>query len=114
MIRLTKSLSAWGGGDFKAVLKSEIEQIDAELLPLQEGLTTSSYALDSNIHVMIMDASEINDAIRVKVGIFYTGVIAGCSCADDPTPVNEENEYCEVELVIEKPSAKTRISLITD
>ncbi|MDP3483627.1 MAG: hypothetical protein Q8S05_10010, partial [Sulfuricella sp.] len=93
MIRLTKSLNAWGTADFEGILKTEIEQLDAEQLPLQQGLSTSSYALDDKLNVRIISVSEEANLIRAKVGIFYSGIIAGCSCADDPTPVEEQNEY---------------------
>ena len=43
---------------------------------------------------MLLSASEDAGLLRVKAGIFYTGIIAGCSCADDPTPIDELNEYC--------------------
>ncbi|MBZ0310672.1 MAG: hypothetical protein K8I82_31730 [Anaerolineae bacterium] len=112
MIRLTKSLNAWGTADFKDILKVEIEQLDAEQLPLQQGLSTSSYALDDKLNVRIIGVSEEASFIRAKVGIFYTGIIAGCSCADDPTPVEEQNEYCEVQLDINKMTAETTVTLL--
>ena len=42
MIRLTNTLNAWGTPDFKDIFKKEIEQMDAEQLPLQQGLSTGS------------------------------------------------------------------------
>ena len=96
MIRLTKSLNAWGTPDFEDILKAEIEQLGAEQLPLQQGLSTSSYALDDKLNVRIISVSEEASFIRAKVGIFYSGITPGCSCADDPTPVEEQVEYCVV------------------
>ena len=45
-------------------------------------------------------------------GIFYTGVVAGCSCADDPTPVEEQHEYCEVLIEINRATAEAVIRLL--
>jgi hypothetical protein len=114
MIRLTKTLDAWGTPDFKDILKREIEQMDAGQLPLQQGLSTGSYAIDNNLNAMIIGVSEAAGFIRVTAGIFYSGIIAGCSCADDPTPVNEESEYCVVLLEIDKLTAETTIALLTE
>ncbi|MBZ0094841.1 MAG: hypothetical protein K8H75_05580 [Sulfuricella sp.] len=114
MIRLTKSLNAWGTPDFEDILKGEIEQMGAEQLPLQQGLSTSSYALDDKLKVRIIGVSEEARFIRAKVGIFYTGIIAGCSCADDPTPVEEQNEYCVVQLDIDKTTAETTVVLLVE
>ena len=114
MIRLTKSLNAWGTPDFKDILKAEIEQMGAEQLPLQQGLSTSSYALDDKLHALIINVTEEANFIRAKVGIFYTGIIAGCSCADDPTPVEEQTEYCVVQLDINKMTAETTVALLAE
>ena len=114
MIRLTKTLDAWGTPDFKDILKREIEQLDAGQLPLQQGLSTGSYAIDSNLQAMIIGVSEAAGCIHVTAGIFYSGIIAGCSCADDPTPVNEESEYCVVQLEIDKLTAETTVALVTE
>ena len=114
MIRLTKTLDAWGTPGFKDILKREIEQMQAGQLPLQQGLSTGSYAIDSNLQAMIIGVSETAGCIRVKAGIFYSGIIAGCSCADDPTPVNEESEYCVVLLEINKLTAETTVALLTE
>ena len=114
MIQLTQSLNAWGTPDFEGILKAEIAHMGAEQLPLQQGLSTSSYALDDKLNVRIISVSEEANFIRAKVGIFYTGVIAGCNCADDPTPVEEQNEYCEVQLDINKLTAETTVALLAE
>ena len=114
MIQLNKSLTAWATPEFKEVLQHEIEQVDAGLLPLQQGLSISSHVTDRPIQAMVLGVSEEADLIRVKAGIFYTGIIAGCSCADDPTPIAEQNEYCVVEFCIDKLSSLTTVALLTD
>jgi len=114
MIRLPKSLNAWGTSEFKEILKQEIEQLDARQLPLQQGLSASSYVTDRPFQAMIIGASEEAGLIRVKAGIFYTGVIAGCNCADDPSPVDEQNEYCVVQLGIDRKTAETAVMLLAE
>ena len=114
MIRLAKSLNAWGTSDFNDVLKKEIGQLTAEQLPLQQGLSTGSYAIDNQLDVMILGVFEEESFIRATAGIFYAGIIAGCNCADDPTPVNEHSEYCEVRLEINKLTAETTVTLLTE
>jgi len=112
MIRLGKALHAWGTPDFEAVLQQEIAQLDAHELHLQQGLATGNYVTDDPFTAMINSVAELDDMIRVRAGIFYRGVIGGCSCADDPTPVSEINEYCEVLLEIDKATAATAVTLV--
>jgi hypothetical protein len=74
------------------------EHLDTNLLPLQQGLTHSSHANADTLTVTIISSADQPDCIQVKAGLLYTGIIVGCSCADDPTPVDEINEYCEMQF----------------
>ena len=56
--------------------------------------------------------SETDKEILAKVGVFYSGILGGCSCADDPTPVEASNEYREVMLTIDKKTAQASASLV--
>lgn len=112
MIRLENALRAWRTPDFVETLKQEIMQLGPDRLPLQQGLSFGSHVADTPITVMISSVVEREDVIRVRAGIFYQSIIAGCSCADDPTPISELNEYCEVQLDINKSSANTGITLV--
>ena len=114
MPRLPMALAAWNTPDFEGALKREIEATGAGWLPLQQGLSSSSYALDDNISAMIIGVSDEPGCIRARVGIFYSGIIAGCSCADDPTPVEAQAEYCEVRLAIDKATAQTAVTALVD
>jgi len=114
MIQFKRSFSAWATPGFKSVLKQEIEQLSVIELPLQQGLTTGSHALDADIQAMILNVQESEFCIQVKAGIFYKSIIAGCSCADDPTPVDEVNEHCEVLIEIDKMTAEATITLLQD
>jgi len=114
MIQFSKALRAWQSPDFEVVMKEEIERLDADLLPLQQGLSQSSYAKSDKLSARIISVAEEADCLRVKAGLFYTGVIAGCNCADDPTPVDEINEYCEVRFDIDKKTAETTVTLLRE
>jgi len=88
--------------------------MDPTLLPLQQGLSQSSYAIGANIKAIVLGVSEGAGFIRAKTGIFFKGIIAGCSCADDPTPVDELTEYCQVQFDIDKTTAETTVTLLPD
>ena len=111
-MKLPKTLHSWGQADFKKILKDEIQSVDPTLLPLQQGLSRSSYVSDSALSVVVLNVTEETNFIRVKAGIFYTGIIAGCSCSDDPSPTDEQNEYCELQFSINKDTAETGIKLL--
>lgn len=112
MLRLVKSLSAWATPRFTDVLKEELESLDALTLPLQQGLSQSSYAAEDEFQVMIISVAEGPGFIRAKTGVFYGGLIPGCSCSDDPTPASEYSEYCELQVDISKATAETTVMLL--
>lgn len=114
MIRLTKALAAWGTPEFTATLKYELEHLPPDALPLQAGLSASSYVIDRGITAMVIDAREHAGRVRATVGIFYSGILGGCACADDPTPVNENSEYCVVQLDIDRTTAETVATVVNE
>ena len=112
MFQLSKSLHAIGETGFEALLKAEIEELDAGLLPLQQGLSVGGYALNDTFNVMIIKVVEDDKQLDVKAGIFYRGVIAGCSCADDPSPMDVTTEYCEVLFEIDRLTGEATVVLV--
>lgn len=73
MNQFPQSLRAWNTPVFQAVLKQEIEQLDAGCLPLQRGLSSSSYVTDRPFQAMIISVNEEAGLIRAKAGIFTRG-----------------------------------------
>ena len=113
MLRFSNSLSVWGTPAFQEVLKEEIERLDIRELPLQQGLSRGSYSDGKGLSVMIISITDEPTLIRAKTGIFYSSIIAGCSCADDPTPVDDINEYCELQFDIDKTNAEATVTLLS-
>lgn len=112
MIHLPDSVHAWGTPDFDATLKRELAALDPAALPLQQALAVSSQVAEAPIQVSVLAAGEAAGRITVKAGIFYSGLIAGCSCADDPTPMAEQAEYCVVRIDIDLASAEAVVTLL--
>lgn len=112
MFDLPLSLQAWSSDSFEATFKREICSLDADLLPLQQGLEHSNYAVSDKLAVIILSAEQAGTNINIKAGLFYNGIVAGCNCADDPTPVDETNEYCEIFICIDQGTSNSTIELI--
>ena len=83
------------------------------MLPLQQALSHGNFANTDNLDIMILSITDDKSTIQAKVGIFFTSIISGCQCSDDPTPINEENEYCELMLNINKNTSTSTITLLT-
>lgn len=84
-------------------------------LPLQQAVTYGSYVYDDTpISLTLLQQQLSDNQLRIKLGIFFESIIAGCNCADDPTPVETLNEYAEVELSINLKNGDTDCRLIGD
>jgi hypothetical protein len=114
MTKLQDALNAWGRPDFEAVLKKSIAALNGDALPLQQGLTAGSYALDDSIESVILGTTELPGAIEVKAQIFYTSRTPGCACAGDPTVESEQTEQCLVRIRIDKQTAEAAFTLLEE
>lgn len=114
MIHLPDSVRAWGTPAFESVLKREVAALDPTALPLQQALSLSSHVADAPIQATVLAAGEDAGRLRVKAGIFYSGIIAGCNCADDPTPMSEQAEYCVLGFDINLATAEATVTLLPD
>ncbi len=114
MIELTEAIKALEGPHFKRIFKQAIDSLDPALLPLQQVLCHSSYVGTTPHKAVILSSIEEPDQLKIKCGIFYGGIIAGCQCADDPSPADECQEYCEVMILIDKASCAAKITLLEE
>jgi hypothetical protein len=111
---LPRSLAAWNTPAFADTFKREIERIAPACLPLQQGLSGTSAVADAPFSVMLLQASGTAAGLRVKAGVFYAGLLGGCSCADDPTPLAAEPEYCALWIEIARPDGAAQAVLAED
>lgn len=107
-------MQAWGSDAFRQVLKQELERLDASVLPLQQGLARSSAVADDGFEVMVVSVDQCGSQLGVRAGVFYRGVIGGCSCADDPTPMDTIDEYCLLDIRLDIASAHAQITLAAE
>lgn len=111
MPHLPASLHAWDTPAFAVALKCELEHLGGTAFPLQHAAATSSVALDNGIEIMFISARQQGRHILAKVGVFFSGIVAGCACADDPTPVQPQQEYGEFTVSIDMTTASADITL---
>jgi hypothetical protein len=110
---LPLTLAAWQSqpDSFAATLKQELAG-HAKELPLQQALAHSSAVADGAPEIMLLATQMLANSLEVKIGVFFQGIVAGCNCADDPTPVEPLAEYCELRLVIDRTTAATSLQLV--
>jgi len=114
MIDWSELLPALPTPAFRGLLKQAIERLPPSALPLQQAAARGSHAVDRAHTAMILAVTERPDAVCVKAGIFYASIIAGCNCADDPSPVEPLDEYCTLLFEIDRATGRTTVSLAAE
>lgn len=113
IIDLPDSLGVWGSPNFEDVFKNEISHLGNSKLPLQQFLSRGNYACEDDIKVILLSRVKDGSMLRVKAGIFFNSMIVGCSCADDPSPVDKLTEYCELEFEIDRKTARACVKQLS-
>jgi len=106
---LTRSLESFGTPGFDAALREELAALGPDALGLQQALSAGNTALSDGIGIMILHHLETSDTLQVRAGVFFTSILGGCACADDPTPANENAEYCEIEITIDRQTGEALV-----
>lgn len=102
MLYLPAAWHALATPRFDKILKAELESLSVEQLPLQQCMSQCNHVVEQKPDILILGADDIDDEKHIRIGVFFSGLIAGCSCADDPTPVEPITEYCEFLLRMNK------------
>ena len=99
IINFSKSLNSRDTEEFSAVLIDEIMALKTGILPLQQGLTQGDMAAEQPDKVTVLSRKETQQCVNVKLAVYFTEIISGCSCGDDPATLDG---YCEMQLKIDK------------
>jgi hypothetical protein len=111
MLKLSDSLEKCQPGSIDKVLKRELESLPAGSLPLEKCINRCGIIDDSNISVTVINTREYVSGIQARIGVFFTEIVAGCVCGDEPTP---ENAYCEMLISIDRSTGEAKFELILD
>lgn len=117
-LMLPRSAAAWNSAAFRSTLIDEMQTLGPEhpaLQPLlQAGLRQTSAVADIALAAHLLSSRDSDGHVQAHLGLFYAGLIAGCSCADDPSPVDTITEHCELLLDIDLATGRAWVSLRDD
>ncbi|MCK4742563.1 MAG: hypothetical protein KAT25_01950 [Sulfuriflexus sp.] len=99
VINFISTLNSWGESSFNTKLIGDIMALPKNTLPLQKALSQGDMASERPDKISIMSSEETATEINIKLGVFFTEIISGCSCGDDPGSLNG---YCEMQLTIDR------------
>jgi len=92
-------LNSWDSEFFSKNLINEIMALKTGVLPLQHGLTQGDMAAEQPSKISLLKRHETENEYIVKLAVYFTEIISGCSCGDEPATLNG---YCEMLLTMNK------------
>jgi hypothetical protein len=105
-VQLPQCLGLTDADEFKRTLAGALRALPPGTLPLQAGCFQGGWADDRDIAVTVLSASQAPDRITARVGVFFTELVGGCNCHDDPL---EANGYCVLAVAIDRHSGAATI-----
>ena len=109
MLNLYDALAFRDAREFSMQLKHAIEALDASLMPLHRCVSQGGQVDASNMAVTVLGVTTVEDEICARIGVFFTEVVGGCSCGDEPF---ESPVYCELGLTINRQSGDAVFNVI--
>jgi len=98
-IRLRDCRELKDAESFKQRLAAALKALPGGSLPLHTGCEQGGLVDDSNISASVLSVEQDKDRFLARVGIFFTEIVGGCNCNDDPLEVNA---YCVLEVTINR------------
>jgi len=108
-----KTLQSIHTAKFNDEFSRAIKSLSQQQLNLQAALKQGSVALNDELSVMVLAYRDMDDHVEVDTGIFFRSLIAGCNCADDPTPPDTLEEYTEACINISKADGGFNIRFLS-
>ena len=109
--RFASALQDWGTPRFDQTLKNEIEALQAACLPLSRGTGLGGRIDGTDLTVTIFSTLENGQSLQARVGVFFTEIVGGCSCGDEPF---SQPAYCLLKVIIDRQTAFARFELIDE
>jgi hypothetical protein len=103
-VSLPAALGAWGSANFAAILKGELLALGDGVLPLEQGTGQGGLVAAGRRDVTVLEVRDDAASVHARVGAFFSEIVGGCSCGDDPA---ESLVYCEIDVTIDKTTAAT-------
>ena len=112
MLTLNKGYRALMAGDNpKPALRDELRALPDDVLPLQQSLRHGSIALKDELEPLIYACRRTGDDFELDCELFYHSIVAGCQCADDPSPEERLTESVRLLISLRAPDGTAQIRL---
>ena len=108
-LRLVAALQDWDTPRFEQTLKHALEKLAPADLPLSRACNAGGLIEDKRLAVTVISTDAALQAIHVRLGIFFSELVGGCSCGDEPY---SQPVYCQLQVSIDRQTAEASFELL--
>ncbi|MDX9741828.1 MAG: hypothetical protein RBT81_11715 [Gammaproteobacteria bacterium] len=106
MTVLRASAAAWGSSAFTSSLKSELERLRSDVLPIAHVVGAGNRLDDSDLGVIVNEVRDDAANIYARVGVFFAEIVNCTTCSGGSGMCDEA--YCELLVTIDKATGAAR------
>lgn len=106
MTILRAAIGAWGSDAFAATLKTELERLRGDVLPIGHVVGAGNRLDDSDLGIIVNEVRDDAEHIYARVGVFFAEIIACTTCSGGSGMCDEA--YCELLVTIDKADGAAR------
>lgn len=111
MLKLLHTIEEYDPETLIRTLKRELESGVGANLPLDKGASEGGYCDPTDLEVTVLGIKQDNHYLHARIGVFFTEIVANCSCGDEPT---NKPAYCEMLLSIDRATGAATANVIGD
>jgi hypothetical protein len=106
MVTLNESLSTRNTDTFSATLKTELERLRSDVLPIAHIIGEGNRLDDSDLGIIVNEVSDDEAHIIARVGVFFNEIVSCSTCSGGDGMCDEA--YCELQVTINKSTGEAR------
>ncbi|MFP3873473.1 MAG: hypothetical protein ACLFV1_03375 [Thiohalophilus sp.] len=111
MLKLLHTIEQHDPDALIRTLKRELESGVGANLPLDQGTGEGGYSDARDLQVTVLGIEQDDATVHARIGVFFTEIVANCSCGDEPL---HKPAYCEMMLVIDRITGAATAKLLGD
>lgn len=106
-----RTLHDWPHNAGVAAIKADLEAMHPDRLPLHLATTQGGVVEPRGLTASVLRVSRDGDRLHARAGVFFTEVVGGCNCHDDPI---RANGYCVLGIDLDAVSGTVHFELLAD
>lgn len=95
----------------KKQLALALAELPVEQLPLQAGCNQGGMIDADDLVISVLEMQRRPQKLSARVGVFFTELVGGCNCHDDPS---RSNAYCVLEVAIDGDRDSLSLRAVAD